>query len=149
MNVQYHLTKPPFSESQLRAIVGLARKVFGEYEPAKLKWRLSNMPDVTSFEAIVNQQLVGFKVGYAMKPDHYYSWLGGVDPLYHRRGIARELMDLQHKWLLQNQYATVETDPQQNNFAMSQLNLSSGFQVVGLRIKYNIPHIVYEKKLKA
>ena len=105
------------------------------------------MPVVTLFEATCEGQLVGFKIGFAMKLDHYYSWLGGVHPDYQRNKIATELMRLQHMWLRDEGYRTVETSAQQNNHAMGKLNLDSGFQVVGLRFKDQLPFVEYEKIL--
>lgn len=64
-----------------------------------------------------------------------------------RRGIARELMNQQHLWLRERGYLSVETGARQSNFAMAQLNLESGFKVVGIRYKGDDPDIIYEKLL--
>ncbi len=60
--------------------------------------------------------------------------------------IARELMNRQHAWISQNGFASVETGAQQDNLAMTRLNLMSGFQVVGIRFKDLGPEITYEKR---
>ena len=41
-----------------------------------------------------------------------------------------------------------ETSARQSNHAMAALNLASGFKVVGIRYKAEIPDITYEKQLQ-
>ena len=147
MAVSYELIRAPFSETLISEVHGLAEKVFGSGIDDGGAWRFENMPDFTVIEARVGEQLVGFKLGYAHTPTRYYSWLGGVDPEYRRQGIAGELMNRQHAWLLEAGYKTVETGARQHNSAMAELNLASGFKVVGIRFKDGDPEITYEKQL--
>jgi len=44
-------------------------------------------------------------------------------------------------------YQRVETGARQHNAAMAELNLTSGFKVVGIRFKDGDPEITYEKQL--
>ena len=81
------------------------------------------MPDVSALLAIAAGSIVGYKVGYAKSQRKYYSWLGGVDPEFRRRGIASELMQRQHEWIAARGYTVVETAADQNNTAMAQVNL--------------------------
>lgn len=37
---------------------------------------------------------VGFKIGYELDENKYYSWLGAIDTTYRKRGIASKLMEL-------------------------------------------------------
>lgn len=141
------LIRAPFSQSLVAEIHGLVEKVFGSGVDGGSGWRFRNMPDFTLIEARAGEQLVGFKIGYAHTPTRYYSWLGGVDLAYRRQGIARELMDRQHDCLAASGYKTVETGARQDNFAMAELNLASGFRVVGIRFKEGVPDITYEKRL--
>ena len=147
MAVSYQLIRNPFSESLIGEIHGLVEKVFGTGIDDGGAWRFENMPDFTVIEARVGEQLIGFKLGYAHTPTRYYSWLGGVDPAYRRQGIAGELMNRQHAWLLEAGYQRVETGARQHNAAMAELNLTSGFKVVGIRFKDGDPEITYEKQL--
>lgn len=86
-------------------------------------------------------------MGYAHTPTRYYSWLGGVDADYRRQGIALDLMSRQHVWLAANGYQSVETGARQDIYAMAELNLTSGFQVVGIRFKGSVADTIYEKPL--
>ncbi|MCZ6616956.1 MAG: GNAT family N-acetyltransferase [Gammaproteobacteria bacterium] len=147
MDIEYRLATPPFCESRIEELLELTGKVFGNTDAVDGPWRLRNMPDVTLLEARRDGKLVGFKIGYAITSTRYYSWLGGVDPDHRRLGIAGELMTRQHDWISRNGYASVETGVQQENLAMTRLNLASGFQVVGIRFKDLGPEITYQKRL--
>jgi hypothetical protein len=56
-------------------------------------------------------------------------------------------MERQHEWVAASGYKTVDTGARQGNFAMAELNLVSGFRVVGIRFKDGVPDITYEKRL--
>jgi ribosomal protein S18 acetylase RimI-like enzyme len=77
---------------------------------------------------------VGFKLGYERGREEFYSWLGGVLPRHRRRGVAAEMMKLQHEWCRKNGYRFVVTDTLNDNAAMLILNLRSGFRIVGTRL---------------
>lgn len=51
---------------------------------------------------------VGFKLGYALSEEVFYSWLGGVLPDYRRKGIARYLLQMQEKWAREQGYKYVK-----------------------------------------
>ncbi len=88
------------------------------------------MPDVSVQVARV-QRMVGFKVGYALAPTRYYSWLGGIHPEHRRQGIALGLMGRQHHWARSQGYKSVETTLVHTNAPMLQLNLRAGLEIVG------------------
>ncbi len=105
------------------------------------------MPDVSAFLAIAAGRIVGFKIGYAMSQRKYYSWLGGVDPAFRRRGVASELMERQHRWIAMRGYTVVETSANQENVAMAQVNLRHGFSVCGMRVEAARTQVLYSKSL--
>lgn len=45
------------------------------------------------------ERVVGYKMGYEITNDKFYSWLGGVNLLYRNQGIAASLMEMQHRYL--------------------------------------------------
>ena len=147
INIEFRLAAPPFSKPQIEEFLELSGKIFGTSDEVDGSWRMRKMPDVTFCEARCDGALVGFKIGYAITSTRYYSWLGGVDPAFRGRGIARELMNRQHAWIAENGYASVETGAQQDNLAMTRLNLLSGFEVVGIRFKEQGPEMTYAKRL--
>ena len=68
INFEYRLVKPPFSESQLQEFLELAGKIFGNTDGIDGWWRMRKMPDVSYLQARNNDVLVGFKIGYAIRP---------------------------------------------------------------------------------
>ena len=48
--------------------------------------------DIRTFVAWVEDQAAGFKLGYRLDADTFYSAKGGVLPSFRRRGIARALL---------------------------------------------------------
>ena len=141
------LIQQAFDGELLDEFTTLARKVFGGANRENLLWRLERMPDVTFFAAKRDNSLIGFKVGYAATTTRYYSWLGGVDPLWRSKGVARELMIHQHRWLKESDYSLVETSVNQDNNAMVSLNLSVGFKVSGMQIKRGVPAFIMHKEV--
>jgi len=59
--------------------------------------------------AMNNNRIVGYKMGYEIDSDKFYSWLGGVDPKFRKHGIASDLLNKQHDYLLQRGYKAVQT----------------------------------------
>ena len=76
---------------------------------------------------------MAFKLGYAMTQAKYYSWLGGVHPAARRQGLAALLMEKQHGWVASRGYRMIETSTDEDNVAMSRLNLAHGFEEAGWR----------------
>ncbi len=135
MTLEYQLVQPPFSEVFLQEFTEISEKVFASASYSNLKWRLTRMPDVTVFVARSEDEVVGYKAGYASTHKRYYSWLGGVAPEFREGGIAKRLMQEQHGWLTGTRYQLVETHVEQSNPAMIQLNLASGFAITGMYLK--------------
>lgn len=117
-------------EHQTR-LLSLARLVFDDVDPDYFDWRFANMPDITTFVIDDDDQWLGFKSGYAISSNRYYSWFGGVDPAHRGNGYAAQLMQAQHDWLKDSRYRVVETHVRQNNLAMVRLNQKFGFKIVG------------------
>jgi RimJ/RimL family protein N-acetyltransferase len=65
-----------------------------------------------------------------------------------RRGIAAQLMVLQHAWLVERGYSVVETATNQENHAMTQVNLRHGFSICGVRSEPNRTQILFSKVLR-
>ncbi len=147
--IGYRLDLPPFSTRVIDELQALNAELFDSVAPQYVSWHMSNMPDVSAFLALSADKIVGFKVGYAMSQRKYYSWLGGVDAAFRRRGIASTLMDQQHRWIATRGYTVVETSANQENVAMAQVNLQHGFQVCGMRVEATRTQVLYSKALGA
>lgn len=145
------LSEASFSEAFVSEFRELTKRIFGKAADESwldsLKWRLERMPDVSVFVAETDSRWIGFKAGYAIAQDRYYSWLGGVDPDFRKRGVAKELMGEQHKWLRGTRFQLLETHVEQDNSAMIQLNIDSGLRITGLFLKDDKPYFVMQKGL--
>lgn len=125
---------------QTSAIVGIEQghsiavvmeKVFGTWDA---KWFQSKLENHTSFfvvTALIDQEPVGFKLGYERDGKEFYSWLGGVIPEYRGLGIASELMQTQHTWCREQGYQSIQTNTQNRFREMLFLNLKFGFNIIG------------------
>ena len=147
MSVIYAQDLGPLSSKLTSELVSLTEKIFGPGDRLDGTWRIQNMPDLSSFTARNGDDLIGFKLGYAVTSQRYYSWLGGVHPSYRRAGIAGELMRRQHEWISSRGYKVIETEVVQTNHEMSRLNEESGFSVAGVRFDAEHPRVIYRKRI--
>lgn len=109
--------------------------------------RVGTVPDLTVFEARVEGELAGIKVGFSYQVDRYHSWVGFVRPAFQGRGIARALMHAQHAWARKAGYRLVRTRSFNRFAAMLHLNLSEGFSLVGTLSQGGPPKLVLTKSL--
>ena len=142
----YELALPPFSADQLSATIALGEEVFGKINGPGLEWRLARLPDPSLAMASDASGLAGFKLGYAVAPNRYSSWLGGVAARARRQGVARHLMELQHAWAKERGFASIETGATADNVAMLELNREFGFEVIGTYNRDGMPRVMLAKK---
>ena len=130
----------------LNGIMELHKHVF---EGAELKLvELTEKKNLLIFVAVDSNQIVGFKIGYEYNDQTIYSWLGGVHSDYRGKGIASELMHLQHEKVKALGYPKVRTISRNKRRAMLLLNIKFGFDIVETFISEKGTHkIVLEKEL--
>lgn len=128
-------------------ILDLGEAVFGAGDRLDSTWRIRNMPQLTVVGARFGKQLVGFKTGYAVTSRRYYSWLGGVHPDFRRAGLARKLMQMQHDWIRDNGFSSVETKVLEDNAAMRELNAAAGFVQVGNKLTGDTNKLILRKSV--
>ncbi len=141
----YDLALPPFSADHVAAVIALADEIFGTINGPGFDWRLARLPDQSLALASDASGLVGFKFGHAETPNRYRSWLGGVSGRARRQGVARRLMRLQHSWVQERGYASVETRATADNAAMLELNREFGFDVIGSYNRDGVPRVMLYK----
>ena len=91
--------------------------------------KMSERPRLLAIIALENQQAVGYKVGYALSEETYYSWYGGVDEAHRGKGIAANLMDLQHELVREAGFQKIQTNTRNKWREMLVLNIKKGFDV--------------------
>lgn len=144
--VNYELLQAPYAESLIDELHALAIIALGSIDRAELAWRLRELPRSTVLVARATE-LVGFKIGYAVGSDRYYSWLGAVHPGWRRQSIALALLERQHGWLREQGFKTVETAANPSNVAMLSLNFRGGFRIVGNYWREDDLRVLLAKKL--
>lgn len=83
--------------------------------------------------ASLDEQPVGFFLGFELKPTVYFSWLYGVLPDCRRMGIATQLMEAVHVWVAEHEYASIRFECHNQHRPMLHLAISQGYDVVGIR----------------
>lgn len=112
----------------------LCETIFKKFDPQSFKNRLNGKNKVKLFCFFIENEAVGFKLGYELDPQKYYSWLGGVVEKYRGLGVAGLLMQAQHDWAKSHGFNVIETKSENRSKEMMILNLKSGFDIVGTEI---------------
>lgn len=137
------------SESDLTEIAFVMERAFGQWDPRWFNATFRNHSKWHLLLAFIDGGIVGFKLGYELSPQEFYSWLGGVLPDFRGLGIASELMKKQHEWCRREGYAKVQTKTQNRFREMLLLNIREGFDVIGVHdSSEGGMKIVLEKSLK-
>lgn len=96
------------------------RRFLGRYNPLMLV-------------ASVDEQPVGFFLGFELKPGVFFAWLYGVMPQFRRMGIASQLMDAVHEWAVQHEYDTIRFECQNGHRPMLHMAIEREYDIVGIR----------------
>lgn len=144
--ISYSQIPTPFSKEVVEQLLNLSSVLFPTIDSSDFTWRIERMPELSGFVARDESEIVGFKLGYAVTSERYYSWLGGVHPAYQRRGLATQLMKRQHQWVQAEGFKVIETELIQTNHAMGKLNEASGFTTAGVRFDTK-PRLIYRRAL--
>lgn len=83
--------------------------------------------------ASMDEEPVGFFLGFELKPSVYYTWLYGVSSDLRRKGIGSQLMDAAHAWVYDRGYEGMRLECHNNHRAMLCLCLSHHYDIVGVR----------------
>ncbi|ALS75917.1 hypothetical protein AUC31_12240 [Planococcus rifietoensis] len=146
MNIHYQKfsSEPPYGIAE--EITALHRLIFDG--PGHWLEKLNRQETVLVYVALVDKCVVGYKIGYALDDQIFYSWLGGVRPDCRKLGIASELMRRQHEDLKDMGYEIVRTKTMNKWRGMLLLNIQTGFDVLKTEVDPRSQlKIVLEKKL--
>jgi predicted GNAT family acetyltransferase len=112
----------------LDGIIELHKVIFGTSDD--LINKMASKPQLLVITAMIGTKVIGYKIGYELDNNKFYSWLGGVDTNYRKHGIASELMEKQHQYLKENGYSVVQTKTMNKWRSMLVLNIKNGFDVI-------------------
>lgn len=76
-----------------------------------------------------NEDLLGFKIGYQLDDDTFYSWFGGVSPLARNKGVAQSLLDFQEGWVIKKGYSQLKVKSRNQFPAMLRLLLRNNYMI--------------------
>lgn len=95
--------------------------------------------------------LLGFKIGYELNSNTFYSWFGGVSPLARNKGVALAQLDVQEQWAQERGYEQLKVKSRNQFPAMLCLLLKNGYRIEKLEEKEEINEnrIHFVKQLSA
>jgi predicted GNAT family acetyltransferase len=146
MSIEYVTFHSIPADDVLEGIIALHKEIFGNTD--NLKTKMNTKPNLVIMTAMDGQKVVGYKLGYELDQQTFYSWLGGVDAQYRKQGIASELMEKQHQYVKGVGYRVVQTKTMNQWRHMLLLNIKQGFDVMETYTDAKGVHkIILEKKL--
>ncbi|XKE82290.1 GNAT family N-acetyltransferase [Oceanobacillus kapialis] len=144
--MDYIIFKSLPKDNVLEGIIALHKTIFGSSD--NLLDKMASKPPLLIVIAMDDESVIGYKIGYELDENKFYSWLGGVNPKYRNRGIASSLMKEQHQYLEENEYKIVQTKTMNRWRGMLVLNIKNGFDVIETYTDDKGRHkIVLEKEL--
>lgn len=132
----------------LEKIAEFFQEIFSNTDLEKFHSRINSADNLFTVLAFSDGEIVGFKLGYQIDPQKFYSWIGGVKSEFRKLGIANELMYRQHDWCRKKGFKIVQTKTKNSFKPMLILNIKNGFDIIELqRTDRNEIKIVLEKSL--
>jgi GNAT superfamily N-acetyltransferase len=93
---------------------------------------------------------VGFSIGYELRPSTFYSWLSGVLPDARRLGVASQLLAAENSWAKDRGYEMARYECLNRHKPMLLLAIHSGYEIIGIRYDSRLAGnlVVFEKHLQ-
>ena len=128
-NILYQLHQGIPESGLLNEVNDLYVKLFSDADPDFFIKRVRAHPDLMLVTARVQNALIGFKLGYPILNDTFYSWIGGVHPYNRKQGVAFQLAELQENWAKKHGFKFLKTKSMNRFKPMMMLNLKRGFDI--------------------
>ena len=124
----------PVGPSEVGLLAELYNSVFSPGQGVDFfERRFTSRHNVSVLLAMLDEQHVGFVVGFELMPTTYFTWLCGVAPDFRRLGIATQLMQAEEAWSRDNGYQTMRFECQNQHRPMLHAAISEGYDLVGIR----------------
>ena len=139
-------------ECSIEDIISIARQIpefQNSYSPDEYSKRLSGVPFL-ALKAAVDGKDAGFKLGYHLDDETFYTWFGGVLPLYRQIGLAGQLATAQEGWAKAQGYKRIKLKTRNYLKPMLIFALKSGFNITAIEERPNINEnrIILQKDLE-
>ncbi|KQA16942.1 GNAT family N-acetyltransferase [Vibrio metoecus] len=118
-------------EGSLSEVVQLVEKIheFAQQETEQsLQARLNNKTGLV-LVAENDSGLLGFKIGYELDDETFYSWFGGVAPAARGHGVAQRLLEVQETWALEQGYQCIKVKSRNQFPAMLRLLIRNNYLI--------------------
>ena len=140
------------SPNEIPVIAGLYSQMYRPTKDAEFfRRRFLGRYNPLMILASMDENPVGFYLGFELKPSTFYAWLYGVVPECRRMGIASQMTDAAHDWIREREYDWVRFECQNQHRPMLHMALSRGYDVAGVRWdpdrEQNL--VIFEKSLGA
>ena len=121
-------------EGNIEEVVALSLSIpeFVAPHPAEeYRKRLEGVPNLVLVVESAGK-VVGFKVGYAMDEQLFYSWMGAVLPEFRQLGVAKALAIWQEEWARSQGFTRIQFKTRNRLKAMLHFALGNGFDIIGV-----------------
>jgi GNAT superfamily N-acetyltransferase len=111
--------------------------------------RFQGRHNVSMLVALVDDQPLGFIIGFETIPSTYFTWLCGVLPEHRRTGVATQLIQAQVGLANEHHYSTLRFECQNQHRPMLHVAITEGFDLVGIRWEISTASnvVIFEKDL--
>ncbi len=125
------VSKSDVTDADIDMIASLVEGILGEWDSQRFHSTYCQQNKFRLWMAYVEDQPAGFKIGFELNQNEFYSWLGGVLPEFRGLGIAGDLMVAQHEWCRKQGYLKIGTKTKNQFKSMLILNIKNGFEIIG------------------
>lgn len=138
-------------KNELDIAVSISRKIpeFTDPWPIQEYERRLKGRSALILTAYVDSFPVGFKIGYSLSDQVFYSWMGGILPQYRRSGLATHLMQYQENWCCQEKYRIIRVKTRAKHSGMRALLTRNRYREIDRekRTDAGETRLVFEKTL--
>jgi len=149
VNISYNIFEGDLSNNLFTELLHLYNQLFEDADLEFFKTRFTTQANICSVLAFKKTQLIGFKIGYPVENNTFYSWIGGVNSEFRNIGIGKQLATLQENYAIEKGFSVLKTKSMNRFKPMMILNLKNGFNIT--KVYTNTKgqtKIVFEKQLK-
>ncbi|KOO14008.1 acetyltransferase [Vibrio xuii] len=132
MNVVYRQGTLEECVQVVEQIQEFAHKETVESLSARLEGKARSLIQV----AQEGDNLLGFKIGYQLDEQTFYSWFGGVSSLARNKGVAQKLLEIQEKWVAEQGYKQLKVKSRNQFPAMLRLLIRNGYLIENFEEKH-------------